>query len=283
MSHAPGAKLIRRCSPPPYESRPWGETHNEYCPRGKTHRAFVAHKAYTAAMEDQKWKRTCIAAAALAVLASAGLAVCQGVSLDTLQFVALFALLAWASAEDLRSRTIPNACIVAALAVRAIYLAAQAISGKLLTSDIAYYTLSGAATMAVLSLFALAFEYATGRESMGGGDVKLYAVAGVYLGFERAMGVVLLSCILALLGCALAQAPCGKNLRAKISHTEWMPAASPHVESVSPAPPHANSASAASLCDKQASPQPPEAGHMSFSHTLPFGPAIAIAIVASSF
>jgi len=239
--------------------------------------------AYTAAMDSQKWKRTCILAAGLAVLASLGFAAHRGVSLETFQFTVLFALLAWESAEDLRSRTIPNACIVAALAVRASYLAAQAISAQLPTSDIAYYALSGVAAMVVLSLFAIVFEHATGRESMGGGDVKLYAVAGFYLGFESAMGVVLLSCILALFGCALAQAPYGKNLRAKISHTKWMPVTFPHIECVSTAPPHADCIPAASACDKRASLQPSEAERTGFSRTLPFGPAIAIAIVASSF
>ena len=38
-----------------------------------------------------------------------------------------------------------------------------------------------------------------GKESLGGGDVKLFAVVGLYLGFAGTLFAVLLSCVLGLL------------------------------------------------------------------------------------
>ena len=58
---------------------------------------------------------------------------------------------------------------------------------------------SGLGIGAAMLVFALVFEYATGREGMGGGDVKLYALAGLYLGVGPAAMVIILSCAIALL------------------------------------------------------------------------------------
>ena len=181
-------------------------------PRGKTHRARADPRAYTAAMDNRTWKQTCIAITALVTLVSVAFIVREGVSLEAVQFAALSALLGWASAEDLRSRIIPNACIISTLGVRAVTIAAQAIEGRLSSGEVVYYVASGIAVMVALTLFELAFERATGREGMGGGDVKLYAVAGFYLGIERAMGVVALSCILVLIGSALMPSERGERV-----------------------------------------------------------------------
>ena len=140
----------------------------------------------------------------LAVLAVAGFAVRFGFSIETLQCVGLTGILAWASLEDLARRVIPNACILAATGLRIACLAALTLMGKLTATDIACYVASGLGVGAALLLFSLAFERLTGREGMGGGDVKLYAVAGLYAGAEAAFGVVLLSCVLILAASAVS-------------------------------------------------------------------------------
>lgn len=135
---------------------------------------------------------------ACALLAGAGFAMRFGLSGETLQYLVLTGLLAWASLEDLRSRRIPNPCVAAAATVRLAWLVALVCMGKASVGEIGYYVASGVGVGVALLLFALAFERLTGREGMGGGDVKLYAVAGLYLGVELALVVVLLSCVFAL-------------------------------------------------------------------------------------
>ena len=169
------------------------------------------------------------AVAALALLAALAFVVRFGFALETLQYVALTVLLGWASAEDLNSRTIPNPCILAAAGVRAAYFALSAALGGFDAAECALCIASGLGVGAALVVFGLAFERATGREGMGGGDVKLYAVAGLFLGIEGAVFVVLISCVLALAAAALTK--------------------------------------------------PSEGGDAGLARALPFGPAIAVAIV----
>ena len=140
--------------------------------------------------------------AILTVVAVASFAMRCGFSIETLQFTGLAGILAWASLEDLSRRAIPNACILAATGLRIICLAALALTGRLAVTEIAYFIASGLGVGAALLLFSLTFERVTGRKGMGGGDVKLYAVAGLYAGIEAAFGIALLSCVLILVASA---------------------------------------------------------------------------------
>ena len=160
-------------------------------------------------MDNPQSKTSTIVISALAVIACAGFVMRFGFSVETLQYMVLVALLAWASFEDLRSRTIPNLCIAAAIGVRVACFVAFAALGRFSASECVYYIVSGIAMGVMLVAFALAFERVTGRESMGGGDIKLYALAGLYLGFEKALLVVFLSCVFALVASAITA--CGSH------------------------------------------------------------------------
>lgn len=152
-----------------------------------------------------------VVVAVLALLAALAFAVRFGPSFETLQYVVLTALLGWASAEDLRSRTIPNQCVLASIGVRVAYFAVLAALGTFDTGRCVYYVASGLGIGAVLLLFGLVFERITGREGMGGGDVKLYAVAGLYLGVDGAALVIFISCAFALLAAFLTKSSHGKD------------------------------------------------------------------------
>ena len=161
--------------------------------------------AYTALMQISGLHRRTVIVSALAALAALAFVVRFGLTLEALQYMALIAILSWASAEDLRSRTIPNPSIIAAVAVRAAYFAILAMGGSFDAGACLYYCASGLGVGVALVLFGLAFERVTGREGMGGGDVKLYAVSGLYLGAEGAALVILVSCVLALLAAFLTK------------------------------------------------------------------------------
>jgi len=166
--------------------------------------------AYTASMQHSGLHSRTIVVSALAVLAALVFVVRFGLSVETLQYVALTALLGWASIEDLRSRTIPNECILAMVGNRVVYSALLAMFGRFEAGECVYYFASGLGTGAVLLLFALVFERVTGREGMGGGDVKLYAVAGLYLGVDGAAFVAFLSCMFALAAAVLTKSARGE-------------------------------------------------------------------------
>jgi leader peptidase (prepilin peptidase)/N-methyltransferase len=78
-------------------------------------------------------------------------------------------------------------------------------------SDRATGALAG---FAILSLIALAFKLATGRDGLGGGDPKIFAAIGAWLGWQ-ALGPVLLGASLIGIGFAIIAALMGKDIHGK--------------------------------------------------------------------
>lgn len=141
-------------------------------------------------------------------------------------FALFLVLLAWASAIDLRERRIPNKLVAAMavlwLAVR-ILLAAMAAAccaaGFGSGAQIGDAALVASATMMRMIPFGLtlgdglvgalvlgggslavsiAFERLAQRPSMGGGDVKLLAAVGLFLGWERGLWCLFAACLVVL-------------------------------------------------------------------------------------
>lgn len=121
-----------------------------------------------------------------------------GLSLETIELLVFVCALLFLSLTDLDQYIIPNACIVVALVVRATYLAVAFALGLIDVDTIGYYLASGFGMGAVLVIIILIADKAFGRESMGGGDLKLYAVAGFYFGWQQGLFLVILSCIIGI-------------------------------------------------------------------------------------
>lgn len=141
-------------------------------------------------------------------------------------FALFLVLLAWASAIDLRERRIPNKLVAAMavlwLAVR-VLLAAMAAAccaagfgsgaqigdaasvasvaamrvspfGLTLGDGLVGALVLGGGSLAV----SIAFERLAQRPSMGGGDIKLLAVVGLFLGWERGLWCLFAACLVVL-------------------------------------------------------------------------------------
>lgn len=141
-------------------------------------------------------------------------------------FALFLVLLAWASAIDLRERRIPNKLVAAMavlwLAVRvllAAMVAACCAAGFGLGAQIGDAAVVASATTMRVSPFGLtlgdglvgtlvlgggslavsiAFERLAQRPSMGGGDVKLLAAVGLFLGWERGLWCLFAACLVVL-------------------------------------------------------------------------------------
>ena len=117
------------------------------------------------------------------------------------------------SLADLDGQIVPDGCLViAALA----WLAALPFlwSGW---ADAGLRLLAGAVYGGGLLVLSLAMDRLLGKETLGGGDVKLFAVIGLYLGLAGGLFALLLACVLGLIfaflthrgpGAKLPFAPC---------------------------------------------------------------------------
>lgn len=107
---------------------------------------------------------------------------------------ALFCL----SLVDLDSYIIPDGCLIAAvLAWAAAIPFAPASYGGI--AGILFSLLSALVYGGGILLFALVMDKVLQKESMGGGDIKLFAVMGLYLGMVASLFAMFLACVLGLL------------------------------------------------------------------------------------
>lgn len=108
------------------------------------------------------------------------------------------AVLTWAAAVDASRRIIPNAAVAAGCAGWFAVLLASELSGIDVRAAAAEGLAAGLLLLAGLLVFAVAFERATGRASMGGGDIKLLAMCGLYLGLSASLLTLAAACVSAL-------------------------------------------------------------------------------------
>lgn len=122
-----------------------------------------------------------------------------GPSPELAQMAALAAILLTLSLTDLLAYVIPNWTILAAIVTRLAYIGLAGARG---TADAAWLLLaslfSAVAITLPLVLLTLVMDRALGRDSLGGGDVKLFFVVGLCFGLEQGLLVVALSCLLGL-------------------------------------------------------------------------------------
>lgn len=100
---------------------------------------------------------------------------------------------------DLDAMIIPDGCHIVALLA---WLAALPFVG-MARREIITHLISGVALGGGLLLISLAMDKIMGRDTMGGGDIKLLAVVGLYLGPIGALFALVLACVIGLLFHAL--------------------------------------------------------------------------------
>jgi len=105
------------------------------------------------------------------------------------------------SLVDLECYTIPDGCLL--VAVGAWVAALPFLRPG--WAEIGRAVLAALVFGGGILLTSIVMDKLLGKESLGGGDVKLFAVVGLYLGFAGGLFTVLLSCVLGLLF-ALVQA-----------------------------------------------------------------------------
>lgn len=127
-----------------------------------------------------------------------GIVAVYGISLQTVELLAFAGVLLFLSLTDLDDYLIPNGCIITAIAIRVVYLAVTFAMGTTSLDQIGYYAASGFGVGLVLVVVVLIADHVFGRDSMGGGDLKLYFVAGLYFGWQQCLLLVIISCIIGI-------------------------------------------------------------------------------------
>ena len=99
------------------------------------------------------------------------------------------------SLVDLEIFEIPNGCLLIPVIVWFVAIPFTEMSGM----DVLYHVASGVGYGAVMLALVLLFDKILGKETMGGGDLKLFVVMGLYLGVAASLFALFFSCILGLI------------------------------------------------------------------------------------
>ncbi len=123
-----------------------------------------------------------------------------GFSVETLRFLLLFSLLLAVSLVDLEDGWVPDRFLVIGAAGYLLLLFLEPEPMKALMKGL----IGAAALFFPLLSVILAADKLLGQESMGGGDLKLFALLGLYFGWKQGLLLVILSCFTGLVFAAVA-------------------------------------------------------------------------------
>lgn len=119
-----------------------------------------------------------------------------GLSMAAVRAMGLASILLGLSLVDLASYEIPDGFIIAGIVWWAVCLPFMGGSIWSLVKD---GLLGGLVIAGGMLAFSLLFDKITGKDSMGGGDIKLYFMVSLYLGLAQGFLNLILSCIVGLL------------------------------------------------------------------------------------
>lgn len=129
-------------------------------------------------------------------IACAGIVAFHGPALETVELVLFAALLLVVCMTDLECRLVPDGCVIACLCVRIAYLAAQALFFQQdISQELADCVLGAAVIVIAAIIVVLATNALLGKPSLGGGDLKLFGLAGLYFGLAQGVLVVFIACL----------------------------------------------------------------------------------------
>ena len=187
-----------------------------------------------------------------------------GLTWETLELLGFASCLFVLTLTDLDSFIIPNGCILAAIGFRLAYIGVTWATGGDGLGLLRDSVIGGLAVGVPLLVLVLVMDRVLGKASMGGGDLKLLAVAGMYFGFVQCLLLLVVACVLGIVVAFVQMARAGKQRPVDAdagANAEVDPAVSASTE-------------AATSTSTEAATSAPSS---SLSVTIPWGPSIAVA------
>ncbi len=185
----------------------WRLTHNESVLRGRSHCTSCGHVLSARDLvpvfswlfshgrcrycgERVSWRYPATEVLCAALYTSIVLR--YGLTLEAVEMLLFASALLVLSLTDIDEFVIPNACVLFAVVVRLVYIVASCndVAGTMLSS-----VGSGLVIGVVLVVLTLIMDRVLGKESMGGGDIKLLAVAGLYFGWAQCLFLLVVACV----------------------------------------------------------------------------------------
>ena len=188
----------------------WRIVHNEPISKGRSHcdvcghtlgigdlipvASYIAHRGRCRYCGAKLSAVHVIAEAVSAVLFAAVLLKFD-ISLQALEYMIFVCLLMACSFADLEGRIIPDRFIISGLLVRAAFFVILKDPAKIALDAL----IGGVGIAGLLLIVVLVFEKIKGIEAMGGGDIKLIFMTGIFLGWKANLLCLFIACIIGII------------------------------------------------------------------------------------
>lgn len=116
-----------------------------------------------------------------------------------------FSVLYLVTVTDIYEQIIPDGAIITAIVVKVVYVIILYIEEPALWSKLLGILIDGLVVSLPLLILVLIMEKILKKEAMGGGDIKLLFVTGLYLGWARNILVVFFACIIGIVVASIQQ------------------------------------------------------------------------------
>jgi len=114
-------------------------------------------------------------------------------------YLFLLLILCVVTITDLREKRIPDGAILIALFVKLAHSYIVSVLEEVSFLEILFGILiDGLLVSLPVLIIILLIEKILGKEAMGGGDIKLLFITGLYLGWETNLWILLLACVMGI-------------------------------------------------------------------------------------
>ena len=120
-----------------------------------------------------------------------------GLSLATLQWLVLGSVLLCISFADLEDYLVPDRLIVIGIVTRLVF--APFLSQEVWWKTYINVLIGGLAVALPLLIFVIIADKVMGRETMGGGDIKIIFMVGLYFRWQESLLIMIMACIIGMI------------------------------------------------------------------------------------
>lgn len=188
----------------------WRMTHGESVLKGRSHCTICGHElaakdlipiiSWIASRRrcrycDEKVSTRYIVVEVLTAIIFVAIVLKFGITLLALEMLALVSILICLTLTDLEDNTIPNSLIIIGIVLKIIF---SLFSGDIL-GELARALIGGLSISLPLLIVVLIADKVMKKDTMGGGDIKLFFMVGLYFDWQINIFILITACVLGII------------------------------------------------------------------------------------
>lgn len=141
-----------------------------------------------------------------------------GLTIKTAELLLLASVLLCITFADLEDYLVPDRLIIIGIVIRLIFAVCAPTESILM--ELLNALIGGAAVAVPLLIFVIVADKVMGRATMGGGDIKLIFMIGLYFNWKISLLIMIMSCFIGIIFAAISKVIAAKNFEEETEETD---------------------------------------------------------------